>query len=49
LKCPGNCGRIYLLSSKDVPSTIAAHDELDVMLLMAAYENKSKKISKGKN
>jgi hypothetical protein len=48
LKCPG-CDRIYRVARDEIhEASVEVRDELDVLLMTAAYENKSKRISKAK-
>ena len=48
LKCPG-CDRIYRASRDEYhDASVEVRDELDVLLMTAAYENKLKRISKAK-
>lgn len=48
MKCPG-CDRIYRAGRDEIhEGWVEVRDELDVMLVTAAYENQSKRISKSK-
>jgi len=48
LKCPG-CRRIYRAARDEIhQASVEVRDELDVMLMRAAYENKSKQIAAGR-
>ena len=48
MKCPG-CDRIYRASRDEHhDASVEVRDELDVLLMTAAYSNKAKRISKAK-
>ena len=48
MKCPG-CDRIYRAGRSQIhEGWVEVRDELDVLLMTAAYQNQSKRVSKGK-